>query len=94
MGPTRQGKKNGAHPSAGQGRRRGTPAGQMGRGVAGPHVGEKEKGGGVGPGREGKPGGWLATSGPSARVRGGVRLGFFFFFFSVFFSKHLFQKKS
>jgi len=61
----------------------------MGRGVAGPRVGEKEKGGGVGPGREGKPGGWLATSGPSARVRGGVRLGFSSFFFLFYF---LFQK--
>ena len=91
-GPTCQGQKNGAHLSAGQGRRRGAPAGQMGRGVAGPRVGEKEKGGGVGPGWEGKPVGWLTASGPSARVRGGSAGVFFFFFLFLFSFPKTFSK--
>ena len=80
MGPACHWKKN-RDPAVSESRERGAPTARLGPQRAGP-------------GREGKPGGWLAASGPSARVRGGVRLGFSFFFFSVFFSKNLFQIKS
>jgi len=57
----------------------------LGRGVDGPRAGEKEKGGGVGPGRPGGKLGWLGFS-PLFSF-------FLFFFFSKAFSKESFEQK-